>query len=545
MKLSGSQIIIECLKEQNVDTVFGYPGSSVLPLYDELYKNKDCIRHILTSHEQGAAHAADGYARSTGKTGVCIATSGPGATNLVTGIATAYMDSVPIVAITGNVPSYMLGKDSFQEVDIAGITMPITKQGYIVKDTESLANTIRKAFSIARSGRPGPVLVDITKDCLCNEAEYINDEEIEYGKKLEFSNIINENEISKFNSYLKSSKKPLILIGGGVNISGASGEIKRFVDFVDAPVCETLMGRGAFSDDDERNVGMTGIYGTACSNILLRECDLLIAVGTRFSERVTGEDRKFAENAKIIQFDIDPAEVNKNIITDMSIMGDIQKNLSVLNDKISSTEHPAWMKHVSALKKRNMFKINKKVLNGPYIINKLCELTHNNAIITTEVGQHQMWASQFYSFNDSRSFITSGGLGTMGYGLPAAIGAKLGNPDKKVINIAGDGCFRMNMNELVTASRHNIPIIQLVFDNRTLGMVYQWQKIMYDSRFSNTELKDNMDFVKLAEGLGVKAFRISKISEVENVLCNALSLEEPVVIDCMISSEDMVASGMR
>lgn len=544
MQLTGSEILIECLKEQGVDTIFGYPGGAVLNIYDALYKHQDEIRHILTSHEQGASHAADGYARSTGKVGVCLATSGPGATNLVTGIATAYMDSVPMVAITGNVTVPLLGKDSFQEVDIAGITMPVTKHSFIVKDVTKLADTIRRAFKIAITGRPGPVLVDITKDVTAAKTEYtrVVPEKIE-----RVTDTIKEEDLVTAVEMINEANKPMIFVGGGAVISEASEELADFVDLVDAPVCDTLMGKGAFSGEDKRYTGMLGMHGTKTANLAVTECDLLITIGSRFSDRVTGNIDKFASNAKILQIDVDPAEINKNVITDHCIVGDVKMVLKRLNDKLTRLSHSEWVQHVSEMTEKYPLKYNKDILTGPYIMEKLYEITKGDAIITTEVGQHQMWAAQFYKYQKPRTYITSGGLGTMGYGLGACIGAKVANPDKIVVNIAGDGCFRMNMNEIATATRYNIPIIQIVFNNHVLGMVRQWQSLFYGERYSYTVLNDAVDFVKLAEAMGAKAYRITKKEEVEGVLKEAIELNIPVVIDCQIQSDDkvwpMVAPG--
>lgn len=543
MELTGAQIVIECLKEQGVDTVFGYPGGTILNVYDELYKHSNEIRHILTSHEQGAAHAADGYARATGRVGVCMATSGPGSTNLVTGIATAYMDSVPIVAITANVAVNLLGKDSFQEVDIAGITMPITKHNFIVKDVTKLADTIRRAFRIAASGRPGPVLVDITKDVTAAKTEY-TPVKIEPVQK---RSDISEDDVSYAIELISKSRKPFVFVGGGAVISGAHKELKTFVDLLDAPVCDTLMGKGAFDGTDIRYTGMLGMHGTKASNLGVTECDLLIAIGARFSDRVTGNAKKFASNAKIIHIDIDPAEVNKSVPAECNIIGDIKEVLTILNSRLTQQNHGEWLEHIIGLKEKFPLKYNKDILTGPYIIEKLYELTGGDAIITTEVGQHQMWSAQYFKYKKPRTLLTSGGLGTMGYGLGACIGAKVGMPDKTVVNIAGDGCLRMNMNEIATATRYDIPIIEIVLNNRVLGMVRQWQTLFYGKRYSYTNLNDKVDFVKLAEAMGAKAYRITKKEEVEPVLKEALTLKAPVLIDCMIDCDDkvwpMVAPG--
>ena len=546
MKLSGSQIFIECLKEQKVDTIFGYPGGAVLNLYDELYKHQDEIRHILTSHEQGASHAADGYARSTGKVGVCLATSGPGATNLVTGIATAYMDSVPMVAFTGNVGAALLGKDSFQEIDIAGVTMPITKHNFIVKDVNDLAPTIRRAFEIAQTGRPGPVLVDITKNATDpnNKIDYIPVEP----KKIErIKDTIDEEDVKKAVKLINKAKKPIIFVGGGAVISEASEELKEFAYKLDAPVCDTLMGKGAFSGEEELYIGMLGMHGTKTANFSVSQCDLLVVVGSRFSDRITGNASKFAKDAKILQIDVDPAEINKNIMTHASVIGDIKEVLKVLNTKIEALDHTEWKNTVFEMKNSHPLSYNPDVLTGPYVMEKLCEILSDDDIITTEVGQHQMWAAQFYKYKKPRKLITSGGLGTMGYGLGACIGAKVANPDKICVNIAGDGCFRMNMNEIATATRYNIPIVQIVMNNHVLGMVRQWQDLFYGQRYSYTTLNDSVNFPMLAEALGAKSFVITKKEDVEPVLREAISLNIPVVIECQLDSTDkvwpMVAPG--
>ena len=536
MQLTGSEILVECLKEQGVDTVFGYPGGAILNIYDALYKHSGEIKHILTSHEQGAAHAADGYARATGKVGVCMATSGPGATNLVTGIATAYMDSVPMVAITANVTLPLLGKDSFQEVDIAGVTMPITKHGYIVKNVETLGDTIRKAFHIARSGRPGPVLIDITKDVTAATCEYtpvtIQPEErvTRYTRE----------ELMLVAEMIHKAKKPYIYLGGGAIISGASAEVAEFAELIDAPVCDTLMGKGAFDGRSERYTGMIGMHGTKTSNLGVSECDLLVALGARFSDRVTGNPKKFAENARIIQLDVDAAEINKNIRVDASLVGDLKKTLTELNACLSKQEHPEWMAHIMELKEKYPLKYDDENLSCPYIMQEIDRVTNGEAIITTDVGQHQMWAAQYYHYTKPRTFLSSGGLGTMGYGLGACIGAQIGQPDKVCINIAGDGCFRMNMNELATASRYNIPIIQVVINNQVLGMVRQWQTLFYGKRYSQTVLKDKVDFCKVAEGLGCTAIRVTKKEEVAPAIEKAIALKAPVLIECMIPEDDKV-----
>ena len=543
MELTGSQIVIECLKEQGVDTIFGYPGGSILNIYDELYKHSDEITHILTSHEQGASHAADGYARATGKVGVCMATSGPGATNLVTGIATAYMDSVPVVAITANVGLPLLGKDTFQEVDIAGVTMPITKHSFIVKDVTKLADTIRKAFMIAKTGRPGPVLVDITKDVTANKTDYekktIEEIQREYDY-LKEKNTYSEKDIDKVVSMIAESKKPFIYLGGGAIISGACDEVREFAKKIDSPVCDTLMGKGAFDGYDELYTGMIGMHGTKTSNIGVSECDLLIALGARFSDRVTSNIKAFAANAKVVHIDIDAAEINKNIKTDACIVGDLKEVLTILNKKIEQKNNKEWTKHIKELKAEKPLTYQHSKLTCPFIIETLDKVTNGEAIITTDVGQHQMWAAQFYRFTKPRTFLSSGGLGTMGYGLGAAIGAKVGKRDKTVVNIAGDGCFRMNMNELATASRYNIPIVEIVINNHVLGMVRQWQTLFYGKRYSQTVLQDEVDYVKVAEALGCEGIRVTKKEEVEDALKKALNAGHPVVIDCVIEEDDKV-----
>ena len=534
MQLTGAEIIIECLKEQGVDTVFGYPGGAILNVYDALYKYRDEIHHVLTSHEQGAAHAADGYARATGKVGVCMATSGPGATNLVTGIATAYMDSVPVVAITANVGKPLLGKDSFQEVDIAGIVMPITKHSYIVKDITKLADTIRKAFYIAKSGRPGPVLVDVTKDVTGALYDYSPRRPATVNR--ETSEIHRENVEQAVNMICKA-QKPFIFVGGGSVISGASEEIAELSHRIQAPVCDSLMGKGGFSGEDPYYTGMLGMHGTKTSNLGVSQCDLLIVLGARFSDRVTGNAKTFANKAKILQIDIDAAEINKNVLVDAYIEGDIKEVLRRLLEEIPEKKHPQWMEHIQEMKAKYPLNYDHTQLTGPYIIEKLYELTDGDAIITTDVGQHQMWAAQYYKYKEPRTFLSSGGLGTMGFGLGAAIGAKMGRPEKTVVNIAGDGCFRMNMNEIATAVRCGKPLVQIVLNNHVLGMVRQWQTLFYDHRYSHTVLNDAVDFVKISEGMGAKAIRVTKMEEVESALKEALSSDGPVVLDCWIDQD--------
>ena len=543
MQLTGSEIVIECLKEQGVDTVFGYPGGAILNVYDELYKHQNEIKHILTSHEQGAAHAADGYARATGKVGVCLATSGPGATNLVTGIATAYMDSIPIVAITCNVGVSLLGKDSFQEIDITGITLTITKHNFIVKDVNNLAATIRKAFAIAKKDRPGPVLIDIPKDVTANKAEYVKEKPV----VVEPSQNICETQLDTAVEMIKEAKKPYIFVGGGAILSGASEELYTFAKKVDAPVTDSLMGKGAFPGTDPLYTGMLGMHGTKTSNYGVSECDLLIVIGARFSDRVTGNAQKFAQNAKIIQIDVDVAEMNKNVMISAGVVGDIKVVLDRLNERLEQQDHAEWVTKIQEYKEKYPLVYHKDVLSGPFVVEEIYRQTKGEAIISTEVGQHQMWAAQFYKYTKPRTFLTSGGLGTMGYGLGAALGAKSGRKDKVVVNIAGDGCFRMNMNEIATAVRHNIPVIQVVINNHVLGMVRQWQNLFYGQRYSATVLNDAVDFVKLAEAMGAEGIRATTQEEFKSAFEKAMNLGRPVVIDCQIDSDDkvwpMVAPG--
>ncbi len=544
MQLTGAQIVIECLKEQGVDTVFGYPGGAILNVYDELYKHSHEITHVLTSHEQGASHAADGYARATGRVGVCFATSGPGATNLVTGIATAYMDSVPMVALTCNVGVSLLGKDSFQEIDIAGITTPITKHNFIVKDVAKLAETIRRAFRIAQKGRPGPVLVDIPKDVTEKKTEFTP---IVIEQEERFAEYITEESLERAAELICRSQKPYIFVGGGAVISEASEELLEFVEKVQAPVADSLMGKGAFDGNHRFYTGMLGMHGTKTSNYGVSECDLLIAIGVRFSDRVTGNAKKFAKNAKILQFDIDPAEINKNILTDAHIIGDVKEILTRLNQKISQQEHKEWVDKILKYKETYPLKYADAGLSGPYIIQEIYRQTKGDAILVTEVGQHQMWAAQFYRYSRPRTLITSGGLGTMGYGLGAAIGAQMACMDKQVVNVAGDGCFRMNMNEIATAVRQKLPLIQVVINNHVLGMVRQWQTLFYEQHYSATVLNDSVDFAKLADAMGAKGVRVTDREEFQKAFAEALESKMPVLIDCIIDSDDkvwpMVAPG--
>ena len=537
MQLTGSEIIIECLKEQGVDTVFGYPGGTILNVYDALYKHSDEIHHVLTSHEQGASHAADGYARATGRVGVCMATSGPGATNLVTGIATAHMDSIPMVAITANVATGLLGRDSFQEVDIAGVVMPITKYSMIVKDIHDLAPAIRRAFTIAQSGRPGPVLVDVTKDVTAAVTEYTYQEPTPIAP---YTAEMLESDLDQAAKLISEAEKPFIFVGGGAITSGAAEELRKFAHTINSPVTDSLMGKGAFSGEDELYTGMLGMHGTKTSNLGVTKCDLLITVGARFSARVTGNTAKFAQNAKIIQIDVDAAEINKNIKVDCSIIGDVKEVLKELNKKIHPKNHDAWVKEVEDMKAKYPLKYNQEGLTGPYVIEELYRVTKGDAIVVTDVGQHQMWAAQYYKYKEPRTLITSGGLGTMGYGLGAAIGAKFGRPDKVVVNIAGDGCFRMNMNEVATAARNNLPLIEIVINNHVLGMVRQWQTLFYDHRYSSTILDDKVDFVKFAESMGAVGIRVTKKEEVGPAIEKAIALNTTVVLDCQIDCDDKV-----
>ena len=536
MQLNGSEIIIECLKEQGVDTVFGYPGGTILNLYDELYKHPE-IRHILTSHEQGASHAADGYARATGKVGVCFATSGPGATNLVTGIATAYMDSVPVVAITANVSTTLLGKDSFQEVDIAGVTMPITKYSTIVKDISKLADTIRRAFTIAKSGRPGPVLVDVTKDVTAALYDY---KKVKPREARPVVDKITQDDLERAARLINRSKRPYIFVGGGAVKAQAEKEVRELAHKIQAPVCDSLMGKGVMPADDPLYMGMLGMHGTKGANLGVYACDLMIVLGSRFSDRDVGDTRNFARQAKILQIDVDPAEIDKNVQVQASVSGDLKVVLEYLLPRIEEKNNPEWQKEMAEKRKLTTDRVAGKRLTGPYIVKEIYRATKGQAIICTDVGQHQMWAAQYYRYSEPRTLLTSGGLGTMGYGLGAAIGAKCGCPDKAVINIAGDGCFRMNMQELATATRYDIPVIEVVINNHVLGMVRQWQNLFYEQRYSNTTLRDKVDFVKVAEGLGAEAYRAKTPEEFRKAIHKALKAKTAVLIDCEVDSDDKV-----
>lgn len=535
MQLNGSQILLECLKEQGVDTLFGFPGGAVLYIYDELYKQLDHFNHVLTSHEQGAAHAADGYSRSTGKVGVCIATSGPGATNLVTGLATAFMDSIPMVAITGNVGVPLLGKDSFQETDITGVTAPITKHNYIVKDVNELADVVREAFYIAQEGRPGPVLIDIPKDVSIKMAEYEKQEPKEI---IRHTKDIKEEDIELAAKMIREAQRPYIFAGGGVTLSDARDEMVEFAEKCAAPVTCSLMAMGGFPGQHKLYTGMIGMHGTKASNIGVQKCDLLIAVGARFSDRVTGDTTKFAKGAKVIHIDIDPAEINKNVAVDHHIIGDVKEVISRLNEALYPQRNLEWLAEIEKIQTDYPLKYPEG-LTGQYAIEKLYEVTKGDAIISTEVGQHQMWASQYYLFDAPKKFLTSGGLGTMGYGTGAALGAQAGNPDKLVINIAGDGSFRMNLNEMITAARFKLPIKVLVINNHVLGMVRQWQTIFYDNRYSFTHL-DDIKYSSLADAFGVGYVEITKKEDVEAKLKEAVEMEGPVIINCVIDKDEMV-----
>lgn len=534
MKLNGAEILVECLLEQGVDTVFGFPGGAVLNIYDALYKYQEKIRHILTSHEQGASHAADGYARASGKVGVCLATSGPGATNLVTGIATAYMDSIPMVAITGNVALNLLGKDSFQEVDITGITMPITKHNFIVKDVNDLADIVRKAFRIAKEGRPGPVLIDIPKDITAQKTEYVKKGAEVIERSVEY---INDNAVTGAIKLLNNSDRPIIYAGGGVSTSDACEELFELVEKLRAPVTLSLMGMGAFPATHELYTGMVGMHGTKASNMAVTECDLLVAIGARFSDRVISKLERFAPSAKILHIDIDAAEVNKNIKSECHIIGDVKKVLSRINKSIETRDRSQWLSFIKELIEKYPLSKDSEDLTPQFILDKIYEITQGDAILSTEVGQHQIWTAQYYKFTKPRTLITSGGLGTMGFGLGASMGAQIARPDKRVFNIAGDGSFRMNLNELATAVEYNLPIIVVIMNNHALGMVRQWQNMFYDKRFSHTTLDRGTDFVKLAEAFGACGFNLTKKEDTERIITEALSLNRPVVINCEIDKD--------
>ena len=543
MQISGSQIVIECLIEQGVDTVFGYPGGAILNIYDALYKNSNRIRHILTAHEQGASHAADGYARSTGKVGVCMATSGPGATNLVTGIATAYMDSIPMVAISCNVTQLQLGKDSFQEIDITGVTMPITKHNFIVRDVKDLADIIRKAFYIAKSDRPGPVLIDIPKDITSAVTEYeaVDPSKLDFNvlsKKIPFPS---EKQIENAAKLIDESQKPFIYAGGGVITSEASEELFSFATKAKIPVAMSLMGKAAFPNKHELSLGMIGMHGTYAANTACDNCDLLLAIGCRFSDRVIGEAAKFAKNAKILQIDIDPTEVNKMINVDDALLGDVKAILAKLTEKIQEKEKSQWNSQIEEWKKIIPPSYNKKQdLSPKFIFEYVNSQVKDDTIITTEVGQHQMWTAQFYDFTKPRTFLTSGGLGTMGFGTGAAIGAKFANPDKTVVHFAGDGSFRMNCNELATIEHYELPIIIVILDNHALGNVRMWQTLFYEKRYSNTTLDFGPEWTTLASAYGIQGYHVKNEKEFKDAFDNALKSGKPAVIDAEIFLDEMV-----
>ncbi|MDY5830656.1 MAG: biosynthetic-type acetolactate synthase large subunit [Treponema sp.] len=543
MKISGSQIVIECLLEQGVDTVFGYPGGAILNIYDALYKNSNRIRHILTAHEQGASHAADGYARSTGKVGVCMATSGPGATNLVTGIATAYMDSIPVVAITCNVTQAQLGKDSFQEIDITGVTMPITKHNFMVRDVNDLADTIRKAFHIAKSGRPGPVLIDIPKDVTASQTEYepVNPETLNFDIPSKIIHSPSKEQILNAIKMIDEAERPFIYAGGGVQIAGACEELKSLAEKANIPVSMSLMGKAVFPNKHPLSMGMIGMHGTYVANTACDKCDLLLAIGCRFSDRVIGDPKKFAGNAKILQIDIDPAEVNKMIEVDNALIGDIKQILAEISSKIQKKEPGKWNEQVNEWKKIVPPSYNKKQdLSPKFIFEYVNSKVKQDTIITTEVGQHQMWTAQFYDFMQPRTFLTSGGLGTMGYGTGAAIGAQFANPEKTIVHFAGDGSFRMNCNELATIQHYELPIIIVVLDNHALGNVRMWQTLFYEKRYSNTTLDFGPDWEKLAFAYGIQGYHVKNEEEFKKAFDDALKSKKPAVIDAEIYIDEMV-----
>lgn len=536
MELNGSQIVLEVLKEQGVDTVFGYPGGTILNIFDELYKYGDTFKHILTAHEQGASHAADGYARATGKVGVCFATSGPGSTNLVTGIATAYMDSIPVVAITCNYATSGLGRDSFQEVDICGITMPITKHNFQVKSVEELAPTIRRAFKIAISGRKGPVLVDIPKDFTAAKCEYTPEpaqepEETVKPKEKCFNRAI---------ELLKGAKKPLIYVGGGCILSDVGSDLIRFAEKIDAPVVSSLMGLGAFPNGHPLHLGLIGMHGHFVSNKAAHDCDVLITCGARFSDRVAGNRKKFAPNAEILHIDIDAAEMDKNIVSNYHLRGDLKSILPMITDAVEQLDHTEWKNEVNAAKRPFVQLQIGDYVNPQTLIEKIDAATDNNAVIVTDVGQHQLWAAQFYKFKEPRTFLTSGGLGTMGYSMGAAMGAQMGCPQKQVIMFTGDGGFHMNLSELATMASYGIPVKMFVMNNKVLGMVRQWQKLFYGNRFSDTDPHRKTDFVKVAEAFGVKGLRINTNDDIDSVVKEALEYQGPVLVDCRISPDSNV-----
>ncbi len=552
MLLTGAQILMECLLEQGVDTVFGYPGGTILNVYDALYQYHGKIHHYLTAHEQGASHAADGYARSTGKVGVCFATSGPGATNLVTGIATAYMDSSPVVFITCNVSEQLLGKDSFQEIDITGITMPITKCNYQVRNVNNLADIVREAFAIARGGRPGPVLLDIMKNVTAEKAEYTPLPRSKHHTDGRLRALIqrashdlkapepNSADVDKLVDMIAASERPLLICGGGVVRSRAQAEFTAFAERIDAPVAITVMGGGGFRGRNPLTTGMIGMHGSQASNMAVDACDLLIAVGCRFSDRVALDPETFAQNAKIVHIDIDRSEINKNVHTDHHIIGDAKRVLELLVEKVPVCKHQDWKDYVFSFKTETEYDESDGHLTPKQILTAIAEMCPQDTMVATDVGQHQMWAIQHFHFDYPGQLMTSGGLGTMGFGLGAAMGAKVGNPEKVVVHITGDGCFRMNCHELATEQYYDIPIITFIFDNATLGMVRQWQTLIYGGRYSETTLDRGPDFVKLANAYGLQGRRVSTDAELREALSEALACGHGYVIDCVIGMDELV-----
>ena len=539
MKMNGSQILVEVLLEQGVDTIFGYPGGAVLNIYDALYLNRDRIRHVLTAHEQGASHAADGYARATGKTGVCLATSGPGATNLVTGIATAYMDSIPMVAITGNVGSTLIGKDSFQEVYIAGITMPITKHNFTVRHVDELADTMREAFRIAQTGRPGPVLVDITKDVTAAEYEYTRKKPLDTSVTFE----VKPEELQRIADKINQAKRPAIYFGGGVQTADAGKELQALMQKAEIPASGTMMAIGTLPVDEPLYLGMVGMHGKVSSGFALDKADLIIAIGARFSDRVATDPDRFAPNAKIIHVDIDAAEINKNMQTDDSVVMDAKTFLVNILPYIKENKHTEWIEQIHQWKEKLDYrpKDDDSVLKPHQIIGAISDMVGEDAIIVTDVGQHQMWAAQYSKRNKIRHFITSGGLGTMGFGYGAAIGAKMAQPNKRVIHITGDGSFHMNLNELCTSVSYNLPIITVVMNNRVLGMVRQWQTMFYNKHYSATDPERKTDYVKLADAFGATGYHCENLDEFKKVFKKALeSTQSPTIIDCAIDKDERV-----
>ena len=536
MELNGSQIVLEVLKEQGVDTIFGYPGGTILNIFDELYKYGDTFNHILTAHEQGASHAADGYARATGKVGVCFATSGPGATNLVTGIATAYLDSVPVVAITANVANSLIGRDTFQEVDICGITMPITKHNFFVKSVEELAPTIRRAFKIATSGRKGPVLIDIPKDVTAAKCEYtaepaqVPDEPIRPSQDC----------VDRALEILKNAKKPLIYVGGGAILSDAADALVKFAEKIDAPVASTLMGLGAFPNGHPLHLGLIGMHGRFECNKAAHDCDVLITCGARFSDRVAGNRARFAPNAEIVHIDIDPAEMDKNVVSNYHLKGDLSEVLPMLTDLLEQADHSEWKNELEKSKKPFVQNQIEDYVNPQTLIEYIDSKTAEDTIVVTDVGQHQLWAAQFYKFRQPRTLLTSGGLGTMGYSMGASIGGQIGCPDKTVVMFAGDGGFHMNLAELATMASYDVPVKVFIMNNAVLGMVRQWQKLLYGNRFADTDPHRKTDFVKVAEAFGVKGLRINNNDEIAAVVDEALAFDGPVLIDCRVSPDSNV-----